>query len=51
MLGLKRQASARTIAAGHAFMQNLRRRHYDIATEANPRDRLRAAFTELALSL
>ena len=51
MLGLKRQASARTIAAGHAFVQNLRRGHYDIATEANPRARLRAAFTELALSL
>jgi transposase-like protein len=51
MLGLKRQASARTIAAGHAFVQNLRRGHYDIATETDPRDRLRAAFTELALSL
>jgi transposase-like protein len=51
MLGLKRQASARTIAAGHAFMQNLRRGHYDIATETDPRDRLRAMFTELALSL
>jgi hypothetical protein len=51
MLGLKRQASARTIAGGHAFMQNLRRGHYDIATATDPRDRLRAAFTELALSL
>ena len=51
MLGLKRPASARTIAAGHAFVQNLRRGHYDIATEAKPRDRLRAAFTALALSL
>jgi IS6 family transposase len=33
MRGLKRHRSARILAAGHAFMQNLRRGHYDIATE------------------
>ena len=32
MRGLKRHRSARTLAAGHAFVQNLRRGHYDIAT-------------------
>jgi IS6 family transposase len=30
--GLKRHRSARILAAGHAFVQNLRRGHYDIAT-------------------
>jgi transposase-like protein len=33
MRGLKRHRSVRTVAAGHAFVQNLRRGHYDIATE------------------
>ena len=47
MRGLKRHRSARTIGAGHACVQNLRRGHYDLATE-HDRDRLAAAFTELA---
>jgi IS6 family transposase len=34
MRGLKRDRSARILSAGHAFVQNLRRGHYDIATEA-----------------
>ena len=51
MRGLKRRRSARTIAAGHAFVQNLRRGHYEIATEQEPSGWLQAAFTELALSL
>jgi hypothetical protein len=33
MRGLKRRRSVRILAAGHAFMQNLRRGHYDIATD------------------
>jgi hypothetical protein len=33
MRGLKRYRSARILAAGHAFVQNLRRGHYEIATE------------------
>jgi transposase, IS6 family len=37
MRGLKRHRSARILAAGHAFVQNLRRGHYDIATEARGR--------------
>jgi hypothetical protein len=32
MRGVKRHRSARILAAGHAFVQNLRRGHYDIAT-------------------
>jgi len=33
MRGLKRHRSARILPAGHAFVQNLRRGHYDIATD------------------
>jgi transposase-like protein len=42
MRGLKRRRSAARIAAGHAFVQNLRRGHYELATDrpatAAPRD-------------
>jgi IS6 family transposase len=48
MRGLKRYRSARTLAAGHAFVQNLRRGHYDIATDTPARYRLCAVFDELA---
>ena len=51
MRGLKRHRSGRTVAAGHAFVQNLRRGHYDIATERPIHERLVAAFSELALCL
>lgn len=51
MRGLKRHRSARTLAAGHAFVQNLRRGHYDIATEVPSRHRLRVAFDDLALTI
>jgi IS6 family transposase len=51
MRGLKRHRSARTIAAGHAFVQNLRRDHYEIATEQPGRHRLRVAFADLALAI
>jgi hypothetical protein len=39
---------AARIAAGHAFVQNLRRGHYELATDISPPLRLAAAFTELA---
>ena len=48
MRGLKRIQSARTIAAGNAFVQNLRRGHYELTTDVPLHDRLGAAFTELA---
>jgi len=51
MRGLKRLASARTIAAGHAFVQNLRRGHYAITADLPIRDRVRVAFDDLARSL
>ena len=51
MRGLKRMPSARTIAIGQAFVQNLRRGHYALTADQPVRDRLRIAFDELALSL
>jgi IS6 family transposase len=51
MRGLKRTRSARTIAAGHAFTQNLRRGHYAITADLPIHHRIRVAFNELALSL
>jgi transposase, IS6 family len=51
MRGLKRIHSASTIAAGHAFVQNLRRGHYEIVADQPPRDRVRTAFEQLAFCL
>nr|MDQ2874693.1 transposase [Actinomycetota bacterium] len=48
MRGLKRHRSARILAAGHAFVQNLRRDHYELATDVPSLHRLRAAFEQLA---
>ena len=47
MRGLKRRRSARILAAGHAFMQNLRRGHYDIATDVPVHHKLPTIFDEL----
>jgi IS6 family transposase len=49
MRGLKRDRSARVIVAGHAFIQNLRRGHYELAVEEPATRRLTVAFDELAL--
>ncbi len=46
--GPKRHRSAQILAVGRAFVQNLRRGHYDIATEAPSQHRLRVAFGDLA---
>ena len=51
MRGPKRFPSAARIAAGHAFVQNLRRGHYELATESAPPLRLATAFTELAQAM
>ena len=51
MRGLKRLASARTIAAGHAFVQNLRRGHYAFVHDHPPNDRVRTAFDVLAMAV
>jgi transposase, IS6 family len=51
MRGLKRFGSAERIAGGHAFVQDLRRGHYEFATDAAPPLRLATAFSELALAM
>ena len=51
MRGLKRFRSAYRIAAGHAFVQNLRRGHYELATDVQPQLRLATAFTELTVAM
>jgi hypothetical protein len=51
MRGLTRLRSAEVIAGGHAIVQNLRRGHYELATDASPPLRLAAAFTELARAM
>jgi transposase-like protein len=48
MRGLKTDRSARTIIAGHAFVQNIRRGHYELAVDQPVVLRVAAAFTELA---
>jgi transposase, IS6 family len=51
MRGLTRLRSAHVISTGHAFVQNLRRGHYELGVEIDPRRRLPAAFAELALAI
>ena len=51
MRGLRTDRTAQVIIAGHAFMQNLRRGHYELAIDVPPPLRLAAAFTELALAI
>jgi transposase, IS6 family len=48
MRGLKCDRTARVIMSGHAFMQNLRRGHYELGIDARAHRRVAAAFTALA---
>ena len=49
--GMRKDRSLRIIAAGHAFIQNLRRGQYELGTDATTLDRVAVAFTELALAI
>jgi transposase-like protein len=51
MRGLKTDAGARTVIAGHAFVQNLRRGHHEPTADTPPTLRVQAAFAELALAI
>jgi transposase-like protein len=51
MRGLRTDKTAQVIIAGHAFMQNLRRGHYELAVDAPPATRVAAAFAELAQAI
>jgi transposase, IS6 family len=49
MRGLKQDRSARVIIAGHAFMQNVRRGHYELAVGEPANRRVAVAVDELAV--
>ena len=51
MRGRKRHQSARIVAAGHALVQNIRRGHYELATDISDRHRLREALDELTTAI
>jgi transposase-like protein len=48
MRGLRTDSTAQVIIAGLAFLQNLRRGHYELATETPRQLQVAAAFAELA---
>jgi transposase-like protein len=49
MRGLKQDRSLSMIVAGHAFMQNVRRGHYELAVEEPANRRVAVAVEELAM--
>jgi transposase-like protein len=51
MRGLKQDRSASVIIGGHAFVQNVRRGHYELAAEEMASRRLAVAFDELAMAI
>jgi transposase-like protein len=51
MRGPKTIRSLRTVAAGHAFVQNLRHDHYELTADLPAHDRIVVAFAELVRCL
>ena len=52
MRGLQRDRTAAVVIRGHAFVQNLRRGHYELGVNARlERLRVAAAFDELAAAI
>jgi transposase, IS6 family len=51
MRGFKQDRSARIVIAGYAFLQNVRRGHYELAEEWPTNRRVAVAFDELALAI
>ena len=49
--GLKRIRCAQVVCSGHAFVQNLRRGHYELGLDTEPGRWLEAVFTDLALAI
>jgi transposase-like protein len=49
--GLKRVRSSQVVCSGHAFVQNLRRGHYELGFDTAPCRRLEAIFTELVRAI
>jgi transposase, IS6 family len=51
MRGLKQDRNAGVVIAGHAFVQNLRRGHYELAVQEPTNRRVAVAFDELVLAI
>ena len=51
MRGLRTNRTAKTVIAGHAFIQNLRRGYDELAVDAPHAERVAAAFTQLARAI
>jgi IS6 family transposase len=51
ILGTHRLRCAQVVCSGHAFVQNLRRGHYELGLDTEPCRRLAVVFTELALAI
>jgi IS6 family transposase len=51
MRGLKTDRTASVVIRGHAFIQNLRRGHYELGVEVVPVFRLATAFDELQVAI
>jgi IS6 family transposase len=49
--GLKQDRNAKRMIAGHAFVQNVRRGHYELAVDEPVTRRLAIGFEELALAI
>jgi hypothetical protein len=48
---LKTDRTASVVIRGHAFIQNLRRGHYELGVQTAPSFRLATAFPELRLAI
>jgi hypothetical protein len=51
MCGLKQDRSVKVIIAKHAFIQNLRRGHYELAVDEPAGQRVAVALDELASAI
>jgi hypothetical protein len=51
MRGLNRHRSAQIISAGRPFIQNLRRKHCELAIDVPARRRLHEAFDQLTTAI
>jgi transposase, IS6 family len=51
MRGLKQDRNARVVIAGHGFIENVRRGHYELAVEVPMTRRVGVAFDELARAI
>jgi hypothetical protein len=51
MCGFNQDHSAKVVTAGHAFVQNLRRGHFELAVEEPVNRRVAVALDELAMAI